>query len=376
MKKIRNSNPAAALLALFIWCFCLSFNQAVYGAMLSQEEILSVTQLHNLFLEKKDHYEKKQLDYGKINGQLEADIGLLKKMEEAKQNAKQSYLSLQKLDIEHPEFALEEQLSMKRSVHKEASSKVLEKKAEISRQESQMLALQADLQRAEMDFKDRKGKYHSYIQTLAKRYTKQKLYSMQQNVVVAAEATVFCGDDVTPRDCRKKALAKADRKALEQGSVIVVESITEVKNFQLSYDEVHSEFKAKLSNRKILTDTPAVGQHTISISTEVTPMMTSALKESINSSASLEFQHQLRQVAKEIVYLPPLADEAEPPAESKKRGLFSTFQPSSRNDVSSQIEKEITPKASSEHISNNKTEPEQHSENENGKSRPIALPNF
>ena len=305
----------------------LCFNQLAYAVMLSEEEIQSITDLQDQYVEKKEQHEHQQLNLTKLNGELKSDKTLLQQLEAQQKNAKESYHSLQKLDIEHPEYALAEQLSMKSAAHKEASTKTQEKKADITRKENQLLIAQNDLQRSKAELDANKIKYETYVRALATRYIMQKLHAMQQSVIVKTTATAVCGDDVTPRDCRQQALAKAERKALEQGSVIVVESITEVKNFQLSYDEVHSEFKAQLSNRRLLTDTAGVGQHTIGINAEVTPMMTEALKESIHESAILEFQYQLRQAAKQIVYMPELTSGSAPSVEPKTQQQISKLQP-------------------------------------------------
>ena len=74
-----------------------------------------------------------------------------------------------------------------------------------------------------------------------------------KNIRVAAIET--CSLSVTKDNCMDKARIKAEREAAEKGSVIVIDSVTEVKNFNLTKDEVRSRVNARISDIRIIKQT-------------------------------------------------------------------------------------------------------------------------
>jgi hypothetical protein len=71
-----------------------------------------------------------------------------------------------------------------------------------------------------------------------------------QNIRVAAVET--CSLSMTKDACMDKARVKAERDAAEQGSLVVVDTVTEVKNFNLTKDEARSRVSARISDIRII----------------------------------------------------------------------------------------------------------------------------
>ncbi len=77
--------------------------------------------------------------------------------------------------------------------------------------------------------------------------------SKPQNIRVSAVET--CSLSITKDNCMDKARIKAEREAAERGSLVVVESVTEVKNFNLTKDEARSRVSARISDIRIIKQT-------------------------------------------------------------------------------------------------------------------------
>lgn len=71
-----------------------------------------------------------------------------------------------------------------------------------------------------------------------------------QNIRVSAVET--CSLSMTKDACMDKARVKAERDAAEQGSLVVVDTVTEVKNFNLTKDEARSRVSARISDIRII----------------------------------------------------------------------------------------------------------------------------
>ena len=73
-----------------------------------------------------------------------------------------------------------------------------------------------------------------------------------QEVIVHGE--VGCAGDSSIRECQRHALERALGLAAEQGSVVSVTTLSEVKNLQLTRDEIRTQVKALLLSHEILDE--------------------------------------------------------------------------------------------------------------------------
>lgn len=75
-----------------------------------------------------------------------------------------------------------------------------------------------------------------------------------QTVSVVSDGYSYLGDNDTIKTARERAMAEAERNAVEQGSYSYLESQTTVKNFQVTTDEIRSQVKGVITSKKILVD--------------------------------------------------------------------------------------------------------------------------
>ena len=76
----------------------------------------------------------------------------------------------------------------------------------------------------------------------------------EQTIPVTADGYSYMGDNDTMKTARKRALAEAERNAVEQGSLSYIESTTTVQNLEVTSDEIKSRVKGVVTSKKILVD--------------------------------------------------------------------------------------------------------------------------
>ncbi len=140
-----------------------------------------------------------------------------------------------------------------------------------------------------------KETYSARFDQIASELVTQRVNTLkkpQDNIEVTAHKPC---DDLSVKECKKAAQKEAERKAIEKGSIIVVNSITEIQNLTLKRDEIRSEVHGAISNLKIvsavLKDDPA--SYSITINTTVTPIITEPLLREIHQSVRMDMSSQM-----------------------------------------------------------------------------------
>ena len=105
---------------------------------------------------------------------------------------------------------------------------------------------------------------------------------------VTVSARVSCGPDDTIAVCKERAKKAAELKAAEQGSTSFFNSITEVKNFSLSKEELRSEVQANLSNKEF-KDAKFDGESSeVTLTAQVEPVIGEKLIAQISDTVRFE----------------------------------------------------------------------------------------
>ena len=130
-------------------------------------------------------------------------------------------------------------------------------------------------------------KYKIAINAVVDRVVNERKNNYLKTQNVEASGTVSCGA-MSVLDCKEKSLKEAERLAIERGSVIYVDSITEIDNSKLTKDQIRSATKGQISNQQIL-EAKFVSDDTAyktTIRADVTPVLGSEL------SAALKLESQ------------------------------------------------------------------------------------
>ena len=129
---------------------------------------------------------------------------------------------------------------------------------------------------------------------LASTELQKRLQGLNQSKQISVEVRETCSLDVTQRACRDQAKTKAERQAAEKGSVVMVESVTEIKNFNMTRDEIKSRVKVRISNIQVTRDnydlTADKSGWTVdyAITATVTPVMTEDMRQDMKAQIIAE----------------------------------------------------------------------------------------
>ena len=177
--------------------------------------------------------------------------------------------------------------------NRESFARLSAAKSRIGRLEAEVLDLRGAMNRQSADIEQLRGSYENALNAATERLVEARIRAMQVKKPADVTYVQACGDNMGPVDCERLSQKNAEAKASEQGSVVIVESLTEVKNFQLSKEELRSRVSAQLSDvrvtNKIRFD-PQTGQLSVEthIVASVIPAISPSFREQLRSGAHSE----------------------------------------------------------------------------------------
>jgi hypothetical protein len=206
--------------------------------------------------------------------------------------SKQAKLKLEKLqdfDRENPGDITAEQLraAVDRNKQafrqlKEAKEKIIEADATINN----VLVVEAENNYA--DFKRLKSSFERDVDRVVDAQLQDRIRNIQVSKEVVVTERVSCGED-SISVCKERSKKAAEQKASERGSVVFVQSMTEVKNYQLSKEELRSEVQANLTD-KVFSNQHIVGEadYETTIKASVTPVISDNLRKQMADNLRTE----------------------------------------------------------------------------------------
>lgn len=305
------------------WVFALIFSlfgfwsQGAIGEILTEAELTSLKALHESYAKKQLSVSDLQTEITKTKLKLNTAEALHAGLETDVENARKNYQQLEEIAFKNPnDESLDALVRNRKKQLGEVSVRHSEKGTEIKQLKDNMIVQQANLQMLESELRATQSRFDTALLAYLDRHSHRRIQEFNTSVAVQAEATATCGEDVTPRACRERAIIQAERKAVDQGSVVMVKSLTKMENFQLTHDEVRSELNGKLSNKSFLADQQGIRKHYIKLSAVVTPVMTRGLKDSLSENAAQEFRSYMRMTAPQIAYWPSTTSSGPDESES------------------------------------------------------------
>ena len=134
-------------------------------------------------------------------------------------------------------------------------------------------------------------KYKVAINSVVDRVMNERKSNYLKTQNVEASGTVSCGA-MSVLDCKDKSLKEAERLAIERGSVIYIDSITEINNSKLTKDQIRSATKGQISNRQIL-EAKFVSDDTAyktTIRADVTPVLGPEILAGLRADSQTEIE--------------------------------------------------------------------------------------
>jgi hypothetical protein len=207
---------------------------------------------------------------------------------------KEKRQKLEDADSQDPGSINQERLVQVRQENDAAYDKKRKVAAQISKVTSTQNELeQTYLQKSSEEELLRKD-YEARIGGLVERVLAPRKNEFQKPQAVDATGIVSC-NDMPVKECKEKSLREAERQAIERGSVIVVDSITEISNSTMTKDQIRSATRGRISSREILeakfvNNDTAFQTH---IHAQVTPGLGTELLTEMRHAARLDIEAEI-----------------------------------------------------------------------------------
>lgn len=203
----------------------------------------------------------------------------IRRLQSDTEQAKTKLEKLQEFDRDNPGTISQDQLRAAEDQNRQAFAALKGAKDAKSAAESRINSLSVDASTKYADFLRLQKSFERDVDRVVDTQLQERLRVLQVKKEVTVTEKVACGDDSIPV-CKERSKKAAELKASETGSVVFVNSLTEVKNFKLSKEEIRSEVQASLSN-KVFSNQHMVGEteYETTITANVEPAIGDSLRE-------------------------------------------------------------------------------------------------
>ncbi len=203
----------------------------------------------------------------------------IRRLEGESEQARSKLEKLQAFDRDNPGMISREQVVAAEDQNSQAFSALKAARDKKSGAEARINSLSVDSSAKYAEFLRLQKSFERDVDRVVDTQLQERLRVLQVKKEVSATERVACGDDSIPV-CKERSKKAVELKASEMGSVVFVNSLTEVKNFKLSKEELRSEVQATLSN-KVFSNQHMVGEteYETTITASVEPVIGDTLRE-------------------------------------------------------------------------------------------------
>jgi hypothetical protein len=247
---------------------------------IAPEQISDLREQRSLLDSKVKELGKIGRDIDASRSAMDAGTSAIKRLEVESNQARTSLEKLQVFDRENPGEIPPEKLRAAETRHQKAFQALKQSKESRSNAEDKInneLNVNADIQYSE--FLRLKSSFEREVDRVVDEQLQDRIRQIQVGKAVEVTERVACGDDSIPV-CKERSKKAAEQKASERGSVVFINSMTEIKNFKLSKEELRSEVQATLSD-KVFSNQHMVGEteYETTIKATVMPAISDALRK-------------------------------------------------------------------------------------------------
>lgn len=188
---------------------------------------------------------------------------------------------LQDFDRDNPGEISPKQLNAAVDRNKQAFSALQEAKEKLASADSSINSLGSEASTQYAEYLRMQKSFERDVNRVVDVHVDEQIRVLQVAKEVEVTERVACGEDSIPV-CKERSKKAAELKATERGSVVFVNSFTEVKNFKLTKEELRSEVQATLTN-KVFSNQHFVGdsEYETTIKASVVPAISDALRGQI-----------------------------------------------------------------------------------------------
>jgi len=293
MKQIMANTQIIRIVTLSFCIFCLLLSPISSAEALQNK----YKELRNIELE----FKKRQTDFNSIEQELTNKMAILEasrkkliQLTRERSEAQKRLARLQQVDRENPDFGLGAKVAAEQSQHQSAHLEVKEeeKRKNVLIQEIDTIRLLKDHEISAL--KKISGNLTIIRDSIVEQLLQQNISQLQRAQEYVGTKEVFCGELETVQSCRLRAKKEAELNASEKGSVVVIEHVSEIKNFKIQKDEVRSEVRAQLSNIRIM-DKGWTGDNSYryQVKAHVSPIISDSLRNQMRKSIVLDLDSSI-----------------------------------------------------------------------------------
>ena len=260
--------------------YCPVVASAASSFTIAPEQISDLREQRSLLDSKTKELGRIGRDIDASRSAMESSTAAIKRQEMESNQARTSLEKLQVFDRENPGEIPPEKLRAAEARHQKAFLALKQSKESRSSAEDKInneLNVNADIQYSE--FLRLKSSFERDVDRVVDEQLQDRIRQIQVGKTVEVTERVACGDDSIPV-CKERSKKAAELKASERGSVVFVNSMTEIKNFKLSKEELRSEVQATLSD-KVFSNQHMVGEteYETTIKATVMPAISETLRK-------------------------------------------------------------------------------------------------
>ena len=179
----------------------------------------------------------------------------LGQLQDDKNQAKKELEKIRKYEEDSPNIDFSTQIGQSRKKWINANRMFIAKQEYFRSLSDKITTLKNSYDVAKLRAQSAKNTYEQLMGQFTDTEISSQISSLRTTKQVKISVIERCSvENFLPKDCREKAKIKAERKAVEKGAIVAINSVTSMKNFKLTRDQVYSEVSANIISRKILKD--------------------------------------------------------------------------------------------------------------------------
>ena len=214
-----------------------------------------------------------------VQAEKSAAKASVQQQEAESKEARTKLEKLQNFDRDNPGEISPTTLNAAVDRNKQAFAALKEAKEHVVNADARINSLSSEASTQYAEFLRLQKSFERDVSRVVDGQVDEQIRVLQVSKDVEVTERVPCGDDSIPV-CKERSKKAAELKATERGSVVFVNSFTEVKNFKLSKEELRSEVQATLTN-KVFSNQHMVGEteYETTIKATVVPAISGSLRE-------------------------------------------------------------------------------------------------
>ena len=224
----------------------------------------------------------------RLNTAIRASEAELEEREKEKVDAAAALEKIQSIDRENPSLGLSDKVQEAQARNRRAFSDYRQSEKDVKQLRRRVIPLDTELKDSSIILNSLAREIGQLNDQMVATELDKRIAKLNNTKTVEGYSEVGCGEE-SARKCQQRALSLAKRDASEKGSIVVVQAITHIDNFQLTKDQVKTNVRAQLSDVEILKK-GWIGDSTYQyhIRAQVTPVIGADLKAQIEESVSQE----------------------------------------------------------------------------------------